>query len=92
MVPFNIILTLYKDDGFLGKNYVIDGAKSNYKLGGEMQCINIKDQFGDRTTSMKIEHKKAVAAKGFWKNVGSATGAFSKEIDVGITSAQENLS
>ena len=57
-----------------------------------MQCINIHSQFGDKTSSMKIEHKKTGAAKGLWKNVGSATGSYTFEISVGMTSTRETSS
>ena len=51
-----------------------------------MNCISIHSQFGGKTSSMKIEHKKTGAAKGFWKNVGSATGSYTFEVGVGMTS------
>jgi len=55
---------------------VLDGATTNSKIGGEMRCIDIHGQFGDRASSMKIEKKRTGAAKGMWKNVGSATGNY----------------
>jgi len=51
-----------------------------------MNCLSIHSQFGGKTSSMKIEHKKTGAAKGFWNYVGSATGSYTFEIPVGMTS------
>ena len=71
---------------------MLDGANTNSKIGGEMRCIDIHGQFGDRTSSMKIERKRTGAAKGIWKNVGSATGNYTFSIDVGMTSTREQSS
>ena len=57
-----------------------------------MKCVNLHTKvnyFGDKTSSIKIEHKKTGAAKGFWKNVGSATGKYNFELKVGLTNTRE---
>ena len=57
-----------------------------------MKCVNLNTKvnyFGDKTSSIKIEHKKTGAAKGSWKNVGSATGKYNFELKVGLTNTRE---
>ena len=79
MVPFNVVLTIYQHDDFLGRSYVIDGTNSIQGISGEMKCIYLGYVFDKITSSFTVEHKKFGYQSGYWKNVGSATGSLSYE-------------
>jgi len=43
MVPFNMYLSLFADDGFRGEKRDVDGATANTMIGGGIRCVDLVD-------------------------------------------------
>ena len=59
-VPYNVLLTLYAENGFRGESLKIDGGDTTSNIGGQTECINLSANgrnFGGKTSSFKVLNK-----------------------------------
>ena len=92
-IPFNVIIQVFADGGWRGGENTFDFDRYRHdvdkvrKFGEEPYCFDLHSTgMGDRTSGVKITHKKIGAARGTWKNIGTSFSDLPFYIYWGISS------
>ena len=65
-VPFGYTAHLYENDGFQGKEWIVNGSMPS-DSSMEWECVNAPAEYADMVSSLKISHSQYMEeAYGYW--------------------------